>query len=232
MRFSNLFVLILGVLLALGCKHDIPTIPEDATPKGEDTLTTDSLCDPMEVFFVNDIQPILSSSCALSGCHNATSKPKGLDLTTYDGLWNADDNDIVVAGDPSKSELYDALEDGKMPPSGPALSSSDQQLIFDWISQGAKNNECHDCDTSQYGFQAEILPIIEKNCLSCHNGPSGNKGIDLSAHSTISPHVSSDLLRKVIVGEAGVSQMPPSGNLSACDKDKLLNWINAGGPND
>ena len=86
-------------------------------------------CDnPTEVSYSQHIQPIINSNCALSGCHNSGS-PNG-DLTVFDNV------ELIATNGQMKQVV--AIEES-MPPTGP-LHYCDQQLICDWIDQGAQNN--------------------------------------------------------------------------------------------
>ncbi|MDA0832490.1 MAG: DUF1553 domain-containing protein [Planctomycetota bacterium] len=90
------------------------------------------------VDFEQSIAPLVITSCL--GCHNASEKKGGLDLTTPEGLLAGGDSGlVVVAGDPQKSLLIERLHDGSMPPqdAGITVTDDDVALIARWISQGA-----------------------------------------------------------------------------------------------
>jgi len=214
------------------CTHPLPTIP-DGNPGPSDTLIVDEACDPNIVYFTNDVLPIFSSSCAMPECRSSTTREHDIDLSSYDALFTGGEEDLIVSGKPQKSEVYEVILDGEMPPSGyPDLTSTQMQKIYDWIDQGALNNECSSCDTSAFKFAADINTIIEKNCVSCHNGPSGNKGVDLSSYTSIKVYSDNGLLKNSILAENGVAQMPTTGRMPDCEVNKLLKWIEAGSPND
>ncbi len=75
---------------------------------------------------------------------------------------------------------------------------------------------------------ADIKPIIDANCASCHGGRAPKAGLDLSSYSAImSGRVvrpgnpdSSRMMREIRSGK-----MPPAGPLSAENQDKLAKWI-------
>jgi hypothetical protein len=77
------------------------------------------------VSFAHQIAPILSSKCA--SCHTFT----------YSALHNGT---RVVPFYPSSSTVYTRTLDGSMPRRGTRLTTVQQRLLFDWISQGALNN--------------------------------------------------------------------------------------------
>jgi hypothetical protein len=84
------------------------------------------------VYFNTDILPILTSNCI--GCH--TSQNPVMEATVaYDNLMNG----YVVAGSPSTSPLYIKLTDLNSSHVGRSTGAQ-QELIFNWISQGALNN--------------------------------------------------------------------------------------------
>lgn len=66
-------------LLLTGCYFD----KEDQLyPQGN---TGGSGCDTTGMTYATDIAPILNQSCALAGCHDATTKSFGHDLSSYQG---------------------------------------------------------------------------------------------------------------------------------------------------
>ena len=48
------------------------------------TTTTTTDCTGITPTYTNDIASVMNNSCALSGCHNSSSKSAGIDLSTYD----------------------------------------------------------------------------------------------------------------------------------------------------
>jgi len=227
MKKISFFAIIL--LIAWSCRHDT-TIPENMT---NPTQTTD--CDPETVYFVNDIQPLLNSTCATSGCHDNQTAEHGVRLTSY--------TNIIQTGKvrpfrPDDSKIYKVLFGGGdkgddiMPPSPQnPLTSAQKKLIYDWIMQGAKNNECLDCNLENVSFAVDVSSIITNNCLSCHSGPSPNGGVSLTNYIEISNIAKSGLLMNVLTASNGAPQMPQSGPLSNCSIDKIQKWINDGYPN-
>lgn len=101
------------------------------------------------VSFAVDVQPILAGRCAIGGCHGTGSSSGGLtmgsaswtEIRNASGLHGA----IVVAGNSSASNLYLKTTNqppfgAQMPAVGTLLSLSQQQILRDWIDQGALNN--------------------------------------------------------------------------------------------
>lgn len=90
------------------------------------------------VSFSNDIIPIFEGSCALSGCHDATTKIMGIDFSAANAYQTIQSKSLVTAGDPDNSKLYvkistSGTHDGR-------ASVSDQGYIKQWITEGAKDN--------------------------------------------------------------------------------------------
>ncbi len=190
-------------------------------------------CDANTVYFAKDVQPILNSNCAMSGCHDSKRAAEGYDFSSYQTTMDA-----VRPGNPNNSKLYEVIHPGshgaKMPPKGyPALDSLQLATIYKWIQQGASNDLCSDlattCDTSNVKFSNTVSPVIKNNCEGCHNSSNASAGVDLSTYSNISSVATSGRLMGAINFAAGYKAMLPSGTqLSACDRQKLQHWIDLG----
>jgi cytochrome c5 len=213
-------------IIMWSCKHDA-VIPEDMLSPSQSEY-----CNPDTVYFVNDIQPLLNSTCATTGCHDDQTAEHGVRLTSY--------SQIIQTGEvkpfrPEDSELYEVLfgkkdNDIMPPPPQSPLTSAQKQMIYDWIMQGAQNNECTECNTEVVSFAADVTTIITNNCLSCHSGANPNAGVLLTNYSEIATYAQSGLLMNVLTG-TGAPTMPPTGQLDNCSIDKIQKWINDGSPN-
>jgi uncharacterized membrane protein len=99
------------------------------------------VCETDTISFATEVQPIFTSNCNMSGCHNSQDRAEGVNLSSYSGAANQ-----VKAGNPSSSELYEVITatgSKKMPPAGsPALSADQISTIKTWIEQGAENTDC------------------------------------------------------------------------------------------
>lgn len=70
------------MLLLVGCYYDKEDqlYPQPSTGGG-------SGCDTTNLSYATDIEPIMSTNCAIAGgCHDATAKSFGYDLSNYDGV--------------------------------------------------------------------------------------------------------------------------------------------------
>jgi len=74
-------------------------------------------------------------------CHGGAHPSGKTDLSGYDQLvHNTQHTDLVTPGKPENSHLYEMVQNGEMPPGGPALSTTEVQAVSDWITAGAPNN--------------------------------------------------------------------------------------------
>jgi hypothetical protein len=101
------------ILLLEGCRHT-PEIPESPS-----------------VSFAKDVQPIMISNCAQSGCHDGFEM---FGLNSYDEI-----SQKTTPGNAHQSSIYTSIVKRSMPPTAP-LSDQQAKLIYTWIMQGSKNN--------------------------------------------------------------------------------------------
>jgi hypothetical protein len=81
------------------------------------------------VSYADVIAPMMTQSCAVSGCHAGASPIMGIGLDTYDKV------------KANASAANAAIQSGIMPiPPGANLTSTDKQNFQDWVSAGAPNN--------------------------------------------------------------------------------------------
>lgn len=86
------------------------------------------------------------------------------------------------------------------------------------------------CDSVAVSFNAEILPIVQNQCLSCHSLSSAVGNVVIEQYSDFAPYTTSGRLVRAVEYN-GSSPMPPSGKLSDCDISKFRNWVADGAPN-
>lgn len=213
-----LAALSLGLLAS--CTH-LPPVPDpEPTP-----------CDPGIVDFTNEIYPMIQSNCAMSGCHVGPYAADGIDLSTYAGI-----REEVKPGDPNDSELYEVLwesgDDLMPPPPMAPLSSAQKERIRLWIQQGANETNCAGaCDsTSATTYSAVIAPMIQANCLGCHQGSAPSGGVSLGTYAQTVNAVNASGLVDALSGTNGRALMPPAGAMSTCNVALLKRWVRAGMP--
>ncbi len=110
-------VLFLGSALLLAvyaCKKDANT-----------TFT----CTGITPTYTTDIKPIYVASCATGGCHDASERAAGIDLSSYTATKGANDDKII--GSIEHTSGYET-----MPRGASKLSDDKIQKIYCWIQNG------------------------------------------------------------------------------------------------
>lgn len=85
------------------------------------------------------------------------------------------------------------------------------------------------CDTSNVTYTADVLPIIQAKCYTCHSGsaPSGNVSVD--NYTNLKVYADNGKLIGTISHASGYFPMPQGGNkLSSCEIATIQKWINDG----
>lgn len=233
-----LFAFFLAIVVATNaCKHE-PFNPAEPNPVDPNGPNSSNPCDPDSVYFSQQILPILTSNCAMPGCHDAASHEDGIVLDNYANVLSTGK---IKINNPADSKIYKVLNDSdpndRMPPAPmSALPLDQRQLILQWIQQGAQNLSCSaDCDTTNVKFSTHVQPLINLKCKGCHgaNNPSG--GISLTTYNQVKTSVANGQLWGSINHASGYKPMPyPIGNakMPDCDLRKVKIWMDNGAPND
>jgi len=148
-------LLVLVIAAATGC-YDPDVGPAlAATPDGGAGTVTTNGCSNADsnttvtVSFGNDIRPLMTRSPGgCMPCHlgRVTS---GLDLSSYQSLRRGGLNSgarVIIAGEPCNSILVQKISrtppfGSRMPYNGPPyFTVEEQQLVRDWVAEGAQNN--------------------------------------------------------------------------------------------
>lgn len=204
-------------------------LPDTSSNPG--TINPDSIC------FVQDVQPLIYSSCATSGCHDAVTAKEGYNFTDYDHIMA---KGAVVPFSPNESKLYKVLNESgedRMPPYPlEPLSDEKKEIIRKWIADGALNSDCpsNSCDTSgTISFAEQVWPAINTSCVGCHNASLANGGVDLSSYNQVYTYATTlrnntPVLLGVIKQLSGFKAMPPSGKFDDCTIRQIELWIEQG----
>jgi cytochrome c553 len=202
-----------------------------------DTVQTGIKCNVDTVYFENYILPIISASCAYTGCHNAATAADGVKLDNYANIIKTGK---IKAFNPGGSELYKVIvatnsKDVMPPPPAARLTAEQISMISKWISQGAKNNKCTenagDCKTENISFSTYIKPVLA-SCTSCHKTGNAGGGINLDSYQGVKVAALSGRLYGSIAWSQGYLAMPQGGSkLGDCTIKKIKSWIDAGAPN-
>ncbi len=202
--------------------------PTDSIPD-DDIVST---CDPDTVYFQNTILPLVVSSCATTGCHDAASHKDGVILTDYASIINTGK---IKPGDPNDSEFLETLtdkgDDLMPPPPMSALNDTQIEQIRAWILQGANNNSCEDgCDTTNVTFAATIWPMMQKYCTGCHSASNPGGGIIIGNYADLVALGNNGTLLGSVRYEQGYVGMPTNQQLSDCHISLIEKWIEEGYP--
>jgi hypothetical protein len=214
------------------CRHEIIINQGNGgSGNGGGIPTAASNCSPDTVYFLNDIMPIISSNCTMSGCHDNITHADGINLTTYANIMR-----YVTAGNASSSKLYKVIikTDGERmpPPPMPPLTTDQKNKIQKWINQGARNNNCTgSCDTTVFTYSGAIKNIISNNCVGCHNPDVRGGNIDLSTYTGVRTVALNGKLYGSVANQTGYSPMPKNSKLPDCEIRQIQKWINAGSLN-
>lgn len=227
-KLLEIIGIILFLVILVSCKHDIPVQVIETPPTGGEQT-----CSPDTVYFQNKVLPLLNSSCAMSGCHDAITHKEGVNLTTYGNIIATGG---VMPGNPTGSDLYKVLNktggDQMPPPPAAAFTQAQKDIIYKWILQGAKNNACNDCDTAVFTYSGAVSPLMNNYCKGCHNPSSLGGGIDLSTYAAVRSVALNGKLMGSIKHQAGFIAMPQGSNkLSDCKIEQVQKWVTAGSPN-
>ncbi|MAG55433.1 MAG: hypothetical protein CMJ83_04000 [Planctomycetes bacterium] len=193
------------------------------------------------VDFASQIWPILEKNCV--SCHRAAfrddrdilRKPKaGLRLDGKNWILKGGrDEKVVIPGDPEDSLLYTLTtlqksEDGFMPDKGGPLPKREQDLLKEWIQQGARFGEWTNAagseDTAAPVVPLDRLPTAIKRLHELGQGlaPASSGTIEKAAraaHARIVPAAPGSVLLRVTfasheneVGDKQVAALAPLQN--------------------
>ena len=148
---QKFFLLVVGILFSMfGCARERGDIlmPDDISPPMEVHEDVD-----VEATFEQNLLPILTARCALSGCHVADG-PHGLDFRTYQSfVAGGEHGPVFIPGNAEESEIVEEIVEGKMPPPPrDLLTDAEIQLFVDWINQQESHgdivphDDAHDAD--------------------------------------------------------------------------------------
>lgn len=209
------------------CRHQILNNGNEVV-----VIPSASTCSTDTVYFINDIMPIISSNCTMSGCHDNISHKDGVNLTTYSNIIQQ-----IRAGDAANSKLYKSIiktnGDRMPPPPMPAFTTAQKALIQKWINQGARNNNCTGrCDTALFTYSGAVKPIMDSKCAGCHNPASLGGNIDVSTYNAVKTIALNGKLYGSVAHQTGYSPMPKNAaKLSDCEIRQVQKWIGAGSQN-
>jgi hypothetical protein len=198
------------------------------------------------VCFQADVLPLLQTSCGISGCHDNQTAKAGFIATNYASVLQK-----VVPGNARESELYKVLvsvnSPNLMPPNDP-LNLQQRTLIRLWIEQGALNTGCNPvenpsdtlvmaCTNDTVSFQNDVWPIVNRNCVGCHNPDDESGGLTFHSYThfrdvALSMQDGVSWIVGVISWADGFEMMPRNADqLDSCSIATIDKWIAQGALN-
>ena len=150
---QRFFLVIIGLLFCvLGCTRehgDISMLDDHSAP-----MDTHEPVD-VEAAFEENLLPILTARCALSGCHVADG-PHGLDFRTYESfVAGGAHGPAFIPGNAEESEVVEQIVSGSMPPGGPPLTDAEIQLFRDWINQQEAQDHVVEHEHEEHGDEED-----------------------------------------------------------------------------
>jgi hypothetical protein len=85
------------------------------------------------------------------------------------------------------------------------------------------------CDTVDMNYTADVLPILQANCYSCHR-TGGSASIPMDSYLLLKDYVDGGQLLDRINNQS--RPMPQDGLMKLCDRQKIEAWVKAGAKND
>ncbi len=96
----------------------------------KEALYPSNACDTTNITWNKDIKTIVSNSCALSGCHDASTASGSYALNTFAGVKQIANNGRFIA----------VIENGSMPKGSSKLDDCTINKVRRWINTGALEN--------------------------------------------------------------------------------------------
>lgn len=235
MKKIILAAIVATLALAYSCQHQPEIVPTANNGNPNNPGGGTGKCDPDSVYFENDILPILTSNCGMAGCHDAITQTEGINVASHASLINSG---AVKPGNVNGSDLIEVITendpDKKMPPP-PRTALTQEQInkLTKWIQQGAKNNKCNSgCDTTNFKFAANVLPMLDAKCKGCHSGAFPSAGISLTNYAEVKTQADNGKLLGAISHDPSYKPMPQGApKMADCEITIIRKWIQAGAQN-
>ena len=215
-------------------------------------------------------QELLKAKCF--DCHGVDRQKSGLRLDDRPSALKGGNSGTpgIAPGKPLDSAIVHRFtlppdDEKTMPPKDrPRLTAEESLQIIHWIHRGAvwpsykgfeeENSEKEiesvatipaesGAETGLVNFSKRVLPIFQKNCISCHGPDEQAKGLRLDSVADIMDANAdglllvagkadeSELFRRISLPEDDQEIMPPSdfgSPLSGADQELIKQWINEG----
>ena len=86
------------------------------------------------------------------------------------------------------------------------------------------------CDTVGISYIADVKPIVDANCISCHAPGGQQESSPFTTYEELKLYTTDRQIVDRVYG-SGAAIMPPSGAVSDCAQLKIKAWVDAGAPN-
>jgi hypothetical protein len=86
------------------------------------------------------------------------------------------------------------------------------------------------CSTDAVTYSNTILPIIQRECYTCHDVLSQNGGVNLEGYDALFEWVANGKMLSSIKHESEFPMPDSAEKLDSCTIAKIEVWINAGAP--
>lgn len=209
------------------------------------------LCAAEKIDFNKQVKPLLEGAC--THCHGAKEDKGDFRMHTLEDLKKGNENGPgLTPGDLKKSAIYTTLllhadDDMVMPPKKEGQLEKNQiEIIKAWIEQGADWPAGVVLEQKpRIRFEKHIQPILEENCVSCHNPDKAKADWIITTKKEAfesgenAPNIVPSNLRKSAIYQRTTlapdqdELMPPKksgGPLSKEDINYLKLWVEQGAP--
>lgn len=209
------------------------------------------LCAAEKIDFNKQVKPLLEGAC--THCHGAKEDKGDFRMHTLEDLKKGNENGPgLTPGDLKKSAIYTTLllhadDDMVMPPKKEGLLEKNQiEIIKTWIEQGADWPAGVVLEQKpRIRFEKHIQPILEENCVSCHNPDKAKADWIITTKKEAfesgenAPNIVPSNLRKSAIYQRTTlapdqdELMPPKksgGPLSKEEINYLKLWVEQGAP--
>jgi formylglycine-generating enzyme required for sulfatase activity len=213
----------------------IPRPMSDHLPLTISLLALAALTAPAaeKIDFNTQVKPILEAAC--THCHGAEKDKGDFRMHTKEDMMKGNENGPgLTPKDLKKSAIYSTLilphdDDMVMPPEKEGMLDKSQiAVIKGWIEQGADWPAGVTLEVKpRIDFVKHIQPILEQNCLSCHN-PEKAKG-DLILSSKKEAFETGENAPNIVPFQLAKSAVYHSTTLAEDDED-LMPTKKSGGP--
>jgi uncharacterized membrane protein len=85
------------------------------------------------------------------------------------------------------------------------------------------------CDTTDVRYSTFVQQIVSNRCLGCHTQGGSREDSPFDTYEKLLPYIQDGSIISRINDAS--NPMPPSGLMSACDREKIQAWYLKGAPN-